>query len=197
MENRNKKLMALVECALFVAVAFALDFVKAIELPYGGSIKFVMIPLMIIAFRRGVKWGTFSSLAYLVLAMIMGRENFIYPGDATTYPVVVYVLIVALFDYIIAYGVCGFARVFTKPFQNKVVGVAVASLIVCIIRYVCHVISGATVWGTYMPEDFQGGVLWYSLTYNATYMIPITIVCVIVLPILYKAAPKLFMAEEM
>lgn len=195
MENRNQRLVTLVECALFVATALVLDLVKAIELPYGGSIKFVMVPLLIIAIRRGVKWGTFSSLVYLAIAMILGRENFIYPGDGTTYPAAVYVLIVALFDYIIAYGICGLASVFMKPFKNKVVGVTAASFIACAIRYVCHVVSGATVWGSYMPEDFKGGVLWYSITYNATYMIPITIVCVVVMPLLYKMVPALFLKE--
>ena len=43
-----------------------------------------------------------------------------------------------------------------------------------ILRYICHVISGATIWaGLSIPTE---AALVYSLSYNATYMIPETII---------------------
>ena len=46
-----------------------------------------------------------------------------------------------------------------------------------ILRYVCHVISGATVWaGLSIPDT---AALLYSLSYNATYMIPDTLILAI------------------
>ena len=43
-----------------------------------------------------------------------------------------------------------------------------------VLRYACHVISGATLWaGLSIPTE---AALLYSLSYNATYMIPETIV---------------------
>jgi thiamine transporter len=51
-------------------------------------------------------------------------------------------------------------------------------LFVCVLRYICHVISGATVWaGISIPTL---GATIYSLSYNATYMIPETIVSLVV-----------------
>ncbi|MBQ8911953.1 MAG: energy-coupled thiamine transporter ThiT, partial [Clostridia bacterium] len=45
-------------------------------------------------------------------------------------------------------------------------------------RYICHVISGCTVWaGMSIPT---GGAFVYSLIYNATYMLPETIILILV-----------------
>ena len=42
--------------------------------------------------------------------------------------------------------------------------------------HICHVISGCTVWaGVSIPD---AAALWYSIVYNATYMVPETLVCV-------------------
>ena len=47
-------------------------------------------------------------------------------------------------------------------------------MLVSILRYACHVISGATVWaGLSIPTN---AALIYSIGYNATYMIPETII---------------------
>ncbi|MBR5140100.1 MAG: energy-coupled thiamine transporter ThiT, partial [Clostridia bacterium] len=51
-------------------------------------------------------------------------------------------------------------------------GVILASLL----RYLCHTIAGATVWaGLSIPSE---AALLYSLSYNATYMIPETVVLI-------------------
>lgn len=50
------------------------------------------------------------------------------------------------------------------------------TLLACVVRFLCHFISGVTVWASYAGDM---PVWLYSLTYNATYMIPETIVSVI------------------
>lgn len=46
-----------------------------------------------------------------------------------------------------------------------------------VLRYICHVISGCTVWaGLSIPTQ---AALLYSLAYNATYMVPETLVTVL------------------
>jgi thiamine transporter len=58
--------------------------------------------------------------------------------------------------------------------KNQALAMTAGSLLVCALRYVCHVISGATVWaGLSIPTT---AALSYSFIYNATYMIPETIV---------------------
>jgi thiamine transporter len=188
MENRNKNLVVMVECALFVAVALALDLIKLPSLPNGGSIKLVMLPLIIVALRRGVKWGTVASMVYLVIAIVLGREEIFYPGSTVTV-----IVVCILLDYVLAYAVCGLAPIFAKLFPNKVLGNSVATLIVCLIRYFAHFLSGATIWAD-MTQGFKG-VVWFSLAYNGTYMIPITIVCVVVIAILSAVAPRIFRVQ--
>ena len=51
-------------------------------------------------------------------------------------------------------------------------------LLASVIRYLCHVISGATIWaGLSIPSE---AALIYSLSYNATYMVPETIILALV-----------------
>ena len=53
-------------------------------------------------------------------------------------------------------------------------GLLFGTILVCALRFLCHVISGATVWaGLSIPTN---AALLYSIGYNATYMIPETIV---------------------
>ncbi len=191
MENRNKTLMSLVECALFLAAAVALDYFKLVEMPLGGSIKFVMIPLVLVSFRQGPKWGVGTSIAYVIIAMILGRQDIMYAGSAGA------IVIAAFADYILAYGVIGLASLFARLFKNRTVGVAMGTVIVCFIRFIGHFISGVTVWASYMPEEWNDrGLILYSIVYNGAYMLPITIVTVVVMVVLYKAAPQLFTTDN-
>ena len=54
---QNKKTLALVESAVMIAIATVLSIIKIAELPYGGSITLAsMLPIAIIAYRRGTGW---------------------------------------------------------------------------------------------------------------------------------------------
>lgn len=167
--NTNK----LVECALLVAVGVVLSVAKIVELPYGGSVTFAsMLPVIIIAYRHGLAWGMGSGLAFAVVQQLLGLKNLSY---VTTWQSV---LAVILLDYIVAFAVCGLGGVFRKYLKTQSVALSCGSLLVGVLRYICHVISGATVWaGISIPTK---AALAYSLIYNATYMIPETIVLVLV-----------------
>ena len=66
---------------------------------------------------------------------------------------------------------------FRKKIKNQTTGLIVGTLIACLLRYLCHVLSGATVWaGISIPTT---AALLYSISYNATYMIPETIVTLV------------------
>ena len=57
--KQQHSLRSLVEGAIMVAVAFALSFVEIPVGLYGGSIEFVMIPLIVYSLRRGTAWGLY------------------------------------------------------------------------------------------------------------------------------------------
>ena len=97
------------------------------------------------------------------------------------------------------------------PFQMLMIalGVGMGTAIVCLLRFVCSFLSGYIVWKDYdyafewlnnfgwaahFTETMgENALCWfYSLIYNATYMLPETVLTVIGVVILWKTAPKLF-----
>ena len=55
-------------------------------------------------------------------------------------------------------------------------------------------LSGFIFYGQYAPEGVNP--VWYSLTYNGSYMLPETILTTVAAVLIYKAAPQLFAAQE-
>ncbi|MBE6630449.1 MAG: hypothetical protein E7624_06335 [Ruminococcaceae bacterium] len=163
----------LVEAALLVALATVLSVLKIAELPYGGSITLAsMFPILLLAYRHGTLWGLGGATVYAVLQQLLGLNNLSY---FTTWQSVVAIIFL---DYIIAFAVVGLGGIFRRVTEKQNLALAAGGLLVCVLRYLCHVISGATVWaGLSIPDS---AALGYSLIYNATYMIPETIVLIAV-----------------
>ena len=161
----------LIESAIMVSIGTVLSLIKLIDMPYGGSVTVgCMLPVIIIAYRHGFKWGLITGFVFGLLQQLLGLDNLSY---VTTWQSIVAVI---LLDYIVAYMAVGFAGIFRKTHSQKTALLS-GSVIACILRYLCHVISGATVWaGLAIPTKVA---LIYSLGYNATYMIPEMIVTAI------------------
>ena len=169
---QNKKVIGMAECAILIALATVLSLIKFVDLPYGGSITVAsMLPIALISYRRGLGWGLGSALVYAVIQQLFGLKNLSY---ATSWQAVIAII---MLDYIIAFVVIGLAGMFRKKIKNQTAGLIVGTLIACLLRYLCHVLSGATVWaGISIPTTAS---LLYSISYNATYMIPETIVTLV------------------
>ncbi len=163
------KTQALVESAILIAIATMLSLIKIVDLPYGGSVTIAsMLPIIIIAYRHGVGTGLTAGLVYGILQQLLGLNTLSYVSTWQS------VLAVILLDYIIAFLVLGLGGVFRKTFSTQAPALVLGGLLVCLLRYTCHVISGATVWaGLSIPD---ADALIYSFAYNATYMLPETIV---------------------
>ena len=164
----------LVESAVLLAMAVVLSILKLFELPYGGSVTVApMFPVMLIAYRHGLGYGLVSATVFGGIQQLFGLKNLSYVSSWQS------VLAVIMLDYIVAFAVIGFGGSFRKRFgSNQALQLVCGSLLVCLLRYACHVISGATVWaGLSIPTK---AALAYSLAYNATYMVPETIVLVTV-----------------
>lgn len=168
--ERNRRL---VEAALLVAIATVLSMIKIAELPYGGSITLAsMLPIVLIAYRNGPAWGLCSGLVYGLIQQLLGLKNLSY------FTAWYSILAIILLDYLVAFAVMGLGGVFRKTFRRQSSALMVGSLLGCFLRYLCHVISGATVWaGLSIPTQ---AALGYSFVYNATYMLPETIILVII-----------------
>ncbi len=160
----QKNTRILIECAMMISLATVLSIFKLVDMPYGGSVTIASaLPMIILAYRHGLLWGLGSGCAYAVIQQLLGLNTL---GYVTGWQSVVAVI---LLDYIVAFTVVGLGGVFKKVAGQKD-ALLYGALLVTVIRYICHVISGATVWaGLSIPTQ---AVLVYSLGYNATYMIP-------------------------
>jgi thiamine transporter len=170
--DRTAKTRRLVESAILIAIATVLSMLKLAQLPYGGSITAAsMLPIIIISYRHGVKTGLLSGFVYGLVQLVLGVNNLSY---ATTWKGAVAIV---LLDYVIAFLVLGLGGIFRREKDNQAVAMTCGALLGAVLRYVCHVISGATVWaGLSIPT---GEALAFSFIYNATYMLPETIVLLI------------------
>ena len=159
------------ECAIMIALGAVLSFVKLADLPAGGSITLgSMLPIVLVGYRHGWRWGTLAGVVHGTIQLLTGMSVF---GYVTSWRAAVAVV---LLDYIVAFGAVGFAGVFRRGGRDDARSLILGAALSAVIRYICHVISGATVWaGLSIPTE---AALWYSLAYNATYMIPETIVLV-------------------
>ena len=164
--ERNRKL---VESALLVAIATILSLLKLAELPYGGSITLAsMFPIVLISYRNGIGWGLGAGFVFGGIQQLLGLKNLSYFTSWKS------ILAIILLDYFLAFMVMGLGGVFRNAFRKQSSALVVGSILGCIVRYACHVISGATVWaGLSIPTQ---AALGYSFIYNATYMIPETII---------------------
>lgn len=166
MKTKTKStLTVLTECSIMIALATVLSIIKLFELPYGGSITVAsMLPIVVISYRHGVKVGVGAALAASVLQLLLGLNNLSY--FTTWYSIVAIILL----DYIVAFTVFGLSGLFKGKIESDSSAMLLGALAASVLRYVCHVISGATVWaGLSIPTS---AALLYSVGYNATYMIP-------------------------
>lgn len=161
----NKKIVMLCESAIMIALATVLSILR-IEWPFGGSITICsMLPILVIGYRYKPLWGFFTGIVYGMVQMLLGLSSFAY---ATSW---VAVLMIILFDYLIAFGVVGIGGIFRKFINNQAIALGCGALLAGFLRFVCHFISGVTVWGGF-AEDMPAWL--YSLTYNGGYMLPET-----------------------
>ena len=182
MTNQNTKLI--VEGALMIALATVLSMIKFFELPQGGSITLEMLPLVIMGLRNGTKWGCFTGFVHGLLQMILGFSNVMYCATLTAQ------IGCILLDYLLAFTCLGLAPAFASFFKgNKVLGATVGAVICGVLRFICSFLSGWLLWGSYAPEGMSPVI--YSFAYNASYMIPDTIILAVVTAILCKSVPKL------
>ncbi len=166
MSKKFNKAHILAESAMMVALSIAVFIVSDfIPWPYaygGGFSLFGQVPIILVSYRHGVKNGLAASMALAIFEMIMGYRNFAYVSGIAAY------LIVALADYIVAFGCLGLGGIFRNKLKNQSAELALGGAMVCVIRFICHFISGVTIWSGYCPEGMA--VAWYSFIYNGSYM---------------------------
>ncbi len=178
---KNKNLRTLTEGAVLTALALALSYIKIpIGLGFGGfggSVDLVMIPIIVFALRRGWLWGLGSGLVF-------GTLKFFFAGGvAVNWQSM-------LLDYSLAYMFVGFAGLVPQMKGRLALG----ALLGCFARFIIHFLSGITIYAEYMPETFMDMTMVsptvYSILYNGTYMLPNTVLAVVICALLKKPLEK-------
>lgn len=207
------KTKKIVTTAMLLAIAVVLSLVKIINLPFGGSVTLAsMVPIIIISYMYGVKWGVFSAFVYAVLQLLTGIDTiaaFFLPGSSKMH--LWAALSVCFIDYILAYTMLGLGGIFKGRLKKRASEICVGALFAVFLRYLMHIISGAIFFGTWaewffsdytglsqisvlkgfctwVMNNFSGKslALFYSLIYNGCYMLPEIIITAIAVPIVYK-----------
>ncbi len=145
--------------AMFTVVDYMTNTISFLRMPNGGTIGLSTLVLLLSSYQLGWKKGVFLSCLSVSVQFITG-------------PMYIPNIVGLLFDYVLAYGIYGLASRFPN-YGYIYTGVLITSLI----RYLFHCIGGVIVWET----DIMA-----SLLYNATYMLPTTVLGVIIVPIVHK-----------
>lgn len=93
----------LTETAIMIALATLLSYVTIFTAPMGGSITaFSQVPIVIIGYRYGFKWGAGTGVIHGILQMLLqGLGNFAYVKGVGAY------IILILADYVVAFACLG------------------------------------------------------------------------------------------
>lgn len=172
--SKSTKTRVLAEVSVMVALAVVLDSFRVYTLPQGGSITAgEMVPILLVALRRGVKVGV---LAGAVLGVI---DLYFEPFAATP--------VSFLLDYPLAYGALGLAGVFKqRGVFLSALGVGLA--IGC--RFLSHFVSGVVFYASNAPAGESPAV--YSALYNASYLLPGLVISEFMIVILVRAGALRF-----
>lgn len=171
----------LVLCAIMMALATVLSIFPTISAPYGGSITVgSMFPIMLMSILLGPKWGIPVALGYSIIQLALGFSS------VASWGLSIGVFIGCLFlDYVLAFSVLCTANIFgTKTMPKMACGIAFAGLL----RYLSHFLSGWLFFGEWAEEGFNAFT--WAVVYNGAYMIPDTIICIVIACALYRMFPS-------
>ena len=209
------KTKRLTESAMLLALAIVLELVSKMfipEMPFGGQVTLVsMLPVVLISYRHGVKWGLVSGVAYALLEMALGAGTVTaafqpgYFGDGT---MIGNALLMCLLDYLVAFTVLGLGGIFRDKIKSSGTALLCGSLVALGARYLSHIISGYILfsgwaewfftqdgfpaWGANLVASLSPTMLgWvYSIVYNGMYMIP-EIILTAIAALLIARVPKI------
>lgn len=198
--------------ALSTVLALVCALIPFLHLPMGGGFTVAsMLPIVIISYMYGVRWGLFASFTYSVIQIVMdlclGVNGSIimalFMPESDDYMGIVAAISILVIDYFVAYTVLGLGGLFRGCVKNKTGALVLGVLVAVGLRYVAHIVSGYIFYGAWAERFFsQEGwfrgfgewlmarvsgkslALIYSIFYNGLYMIPEMIITAIVaLPI--------------
>lgn len=209
---KTKKIIA---SALLLAIATILSLLKLFELPFGGTVTIAsMVPVVLISYIYGIRWGLFSAFIYSLLQLVCGLSSGIVskiflPGEEQM--IFWQAFIICAFDYIFANISLGFGGILKGKLKSDVSEIILGSIIATGLCWLMHTVSGFVFYGAWAEWFFSAStglsqitfakpfcdwvtknltgnrlILFYSVIYNGAYMFPEMIITSSVSPIVYQ-----------
>lgn len=185
-KRSNTKISTLAECAVMLALAFALSYAKLFEMPMGGSVTLAsMLPIMLISVKYGNAVGLATAFTYSLtqlLQAVMSANVFPYCETLGTLTLCV------LFDYVVPFTLLGLAGFFhkIKLTKNTEANIYVGIISVVVLRFICHFITGVAIWGQWAPDGM--GKYLYSFLYNGSFLSLDFIICIVCAVFMFRKA---------
>lgn len=178
---QKNKIQTMVEIALFAGLALLFDKLS-ITAGWNFNLTVQMVPIVILALRRGTIAGMTGGLLWGLLQVITGDAYYLTPLQF-------------FLEYFLAFALVGLGGVLRKPMQTalkqeplkhvKLGAYAIAAIIIGgVARYFVHFIAGIVFWGSGAAE---GQALWiFSLSVNGpaflTELVPGIVALLILIP---------------
>lgn len=190
--QKKMSLSVWIEGTVVAAMAMALSFIPIESANAAFDLSLGLVPLVLYSYRRGAKAGLLAGFVWGLLNIILGSamKNFISVPQI-------------IFEYPFAFAFGGLGGIFAtrvreamtnKQDKKAITFVAFGGIIAVLSRWFWHYWAGVLVWGMYAPEGMSP--YWYSLIFNGASAVANIVYVVVVLSILAKIAPKLFVPKN-
>ena len=192
--------------AMATVLALVCAYIPFLNLPFGGGFTVAsMLPIVLISYMYGVKWGFFVSFTYsciqITMDLVLGKGSTIialFTPSSEDYMGLVAAIAILFIDYFLAYTLLALGGIFRSKINNKALAIVLGVIVALFARYVCHIVSGYIFYGAWaewfftqdgfysignlMLDTFDGKMLSlvYSIFYNGLFMIPEIIITAIV-----------------
>lgn len=174
----------LCEGAIMVALSQILSYLKLAEAPNGGSITVAMFPILLFAVRWGLTPGLMAGFTFGLLQLIFDGA---YAWGWQS----------MLLDYLAAFTPLGLAGLF----KGKSWGIFAGTFLGCVCRFFIHFLSGVTVYKIVAPTAFLNWTFsspaLYSAVYNGSYMLPNTLLTLVIAALLYAPLKKFILGQDL
>ena len=180
----NTNVSKLAECAVMLALAFALSCAKLFEMPMGGSVTIAsMLPIMLI----GIKYGTVTGMSVGFVYSLTQLLQAVMSGNVFPYCETLGALTVCVaFDYIVPFTLLGLAGIFKElgAVKNPEIASYVGIVSTVALRFVCHFITGVVIWGQWAPDGM--GKYLYSFLYNGGFLAADFAICIVCAVLMFR-----------
>ena len=179
--------------ALATVIAFVCGLIPFLNFPFGGGITIAsMLPIVLISYLYGIRWGLLTGFTYSIIQMLLGFNTVsaLFTPESDSFMGITNAVLICLIDYVLAYTALGLGGLFRRH-KSKTDALVLGTIVSLMACYIFHIISGAIFYGAWADWFFTQRVIYdfigksvlasfsgtglsiiYSIVYNGCYMIP-------------------------